>query len=131
MNTLVDLVINFSEKIQENNKNTNRILEVVEASQTKQKKTFEKLEQNLDYLKTQELELEKKVQTLVNKFNLEKLPTKTEIEKLVKVIAEKPKEIELKTTQIVSKITQQVEVLTSDIKELKKTVEELKEITLS
>ena len=125
------MFINFSEKIQENNKDISRILEVVTASHIKQKKTCEKLEQNLDYLKTQELELEKKIQTLVNKFNLEKLPTKTEIEKLVKIITAKPKEIELKTTHIVSKITQQIEALTSDFRELKKTVAELKEITLS
>ena len=130
-NTLVDLVINLSEKTQQHNNDIIRILEVIESFQTHQKKKLEKLEQNFDYLKTQELELERKIQTLVNKINIEKLPTKTEIEKLVKIIIHKPKEIELKTTNIVAKITQQVDVITSDSRELKKTGAELKEITLS
>jgi len=130
-NTIVDLIINFGEKTQENNKNLIRTLELVEALQIKQKKTLEKLEQNLDFIKSQELEIDRKIQYLNNKFNLEKIPTKNEIEKLIKTITEKPQELEIQTTRLIERITDQVEVLKSEISVLKEEIDKIKEIALS
>lgn len=130
-NTVVDLIINLSEKSQENNKSILRTLEIIESLQIKHRKTLEKLEQNCDFLKSQELEIDRKIQYLNNKFNLEKIPTKNEIEKLVKTITERPKELEIQTTKLIEKITYQIEVLTSEISTLKETIETIKEISLS
>jgi len=56
---------------------------------------------------------------------------KNEIEKLIKNITEKPKELEIQTTRLVEKITHQVEALTSAISTLKETIEKTRVMLLS
>ena len=130
-NTIIDFLINSSEKIQEKDNSIIRILEEIEVTQNKHKKTLDKIEQNLDYLKSQEVEIDRKIQYLNHKFNLEKIPTKLEIEKLIKTIIERPKELEVKTTQLISKLVEQVENITTEIKDLQEITKRLEEISLS
>jgi len=59
---LVDLIINFSENSQENNKNIIKTLDIIESLPNKQRKILKKLEQNFGFLKSQELEIDRKIQ---------------------------------------------------------------------
>lgn len=130
-NTIIDLIINFSEKTQVQSKNIVRLLDVIETVQNKHKKTLDKLEQNFDYLKSQGLELDRRIQYLNNKFNIENIPTKIEIEKLIRIVTDKPKELEEKTTEIITQITRQVEIVTTEVTELKRIIEQLEDKLLS
>lgn len=112
-NTLIDLIINFSDKVQEQDKNILRLLETIEVIQNKQTKTLEKVEHNFDFLKSQGLEIDKKIQLLNNKFSA------------------RPKDLDIQTIQLITDIISQIEKINTEISELKKIIQKAEEISLS
>ena len=66
-NTLIDLIINLSEKIKESNNRIIKILSEQEEIQIKQKQLFSKIENNLDYFKEQGIDLNEKLNELKNR----------------------------------------------------------------
>lgn len=58
-NTLVDLIINFSSKVQEQDKNILRLIGTIGEVQNTHTKILEKIERNLDFIKDQGTEISK------------------------------------------------------------------------
>ena len=90
-NTLIDLIINLSEKINESNNRIIKILSEQEETYNRQKQIFNKIEENLDYLKEQGIELTKKLNNKlkeeVNKTLIIKLQEiKTELESIKEIV---------------------------------------------
>lgn len=53
------MLINFSSKAQEQNKEIQRLVEILESNQDKQTKLLDKIEKNLDFIKDQGTEINK------------------------------------------------------------------------
>jgi len=99
------LIINLAEHSQSKDSSLLKIIETIETLQQRQSKSLEKIEQNFDFLKNQQLDIISKVQTIV----VNKVTDNSHLEAL----------------------NSQLENLYKEIKEVKKELSKLKDLTLS
>jgi len=99
------LIINLAEHSQSKDSSLLKIIETIETLQQRQSKSLEKIEQNFDFLKNQQLDIISKIQTIV----------------VNKVTDNSPLEV----------LNSQLENLYKEIKEVKKELSKLKDLTLS
>lgn len=105
LNTITDLIINLAEHSQFKDDRFLKIIETIENLQHKQNKSLEKIEQNFDFLKNQQLDIISKIQTIVAN----------------------------KTTDnnLLESIHNQLENLYKETKEIKRELGKLKDLTIS
>lgn len=102
-NTLIDLIIDFSNKVQEQYKNILGLIKTIEELQNKHTKVLEKIEKNLDFIKDQEVEISNKLKSS-NKVTCE-------------------------DAQLI-KMKNQVERISGEVNEIKKIILKIEKITL-
>ncbi|KAG5603493.1 hypothetical protein H5410_024985 [Solanum commersonii] len=96
LNIITDLIINLAEHSQFKDDRFLKIIETIENLQHKQNKSLEKIEQNFDFLKNQQLDIISKIQTIVANKTIDNNPLESiynQLENLYKETKEIKREL--------------------------------------